>query len=147
MRRMIMVIVACASAAGVVDAAARTIDPKLGCRTNPALVGACFEVDGHVVVTNGTPSFRLYKRGTKRVLGIAGGEEPIAPTCLTEAVSFEKKVDGKFVVCPFSPDRPGDMRMVCVDEVVNARVFDSGAGGRWREVGRLKNCRIEDPSK
>jgi hypothetical protein len=110
-------------------------------------VEPCFEIEGHIVAANGNPTLRLYKRGTNRVLGIFGGEEPIAPSCLTEVVSFEKKVDGRFIVCPFSPDRPGHMRMVCVDEVVNARVFDSGAGGRWREVSRLENCRIRNPPK
>jgi hypothetical protein len=147
MGRTIVVIVACASAVGAVDAAPRAIDPKLGCRNNPALAEGCFEIDGHVVVSNGTPSVRLYRRDMNRVLGIVGGEEPMLPECLTEVLSFEKKVDGKFVVCPFSRDRPGHMQMVCIDEVVNARVFDSGTGGRWREVGRLKNCRIQDPSK
>jgi hypothetical protein len=131
----------------VVSAAPKAIDPKLGCRTNPALVAPCFEVEGSVEAWNGNPTFRLHKRGSNRFLGIASGEDPIAPKCLTDVAAFEKKVDGRFVVCPFSADRPGHMQMVCVDEVVNARVFDSGAGGRWRDVGRLERCRAGAPSK
>ena len=132
---------------GAVGATQKTVDPKLGCRTNPALVGPCFAVEGDVQAWNGNPTFRLHKRGTNRIFGIWSGEHPIAPKCLTDSVSFEKKVGGTFVVCPLSPDKPGHMRDVCVDEVVRARVFESGVGGRWREVATLKGCRIQTLSK
>jgi hypothetical protein len=133
--------------AGAVGAAPKTIDPELGCRTNPALVAPCFEVEGRVEAWNGNPTFRLRRRGTKRILGIATGEKPIAPKCLAEVATFEKKVDGKFVVCPFSRDRLGHMQMVCVDEVVTARVFESGAGRKWRQVAQLESCHLQTPSK
>jgi hypothetical protein len=146
MSRSILAVVA-SLMAGAVGATPKAIDAKLGCRTNPALVAPCFELEGTVQAANGTPTFRIYKRGTNRILGISGGEQPIAPRCLAEVASFERKVDGKFIVCPFSPDRPGHMRMVCVDEVVSARVFESAAGRRGREVARLEACRIETPAK
>jgi hypothetical protein len=136
----------CVLSAAVVGATPR-IDPNLGCRANPGLVAPCFEVEGTVQSWNGTPTFRLRTRRSHRILGIASGEDPIAPKCLAEAAGFEKKIEGTFVVCPFSRDQPGHMRTVCVDEVVRARVFDAGAGGRWHEIGRLESCRLPAPSK
>jgi hypothetical protein len=118
---------------GGVVGATKPVDERFGCRTNPAVVDPCFEVDGRLEAAKEYPTFRLHKRRAKHVMGLLGGDAPIAPKCLTEVAGVDKRVDGKFVVCAFPRTRPEQMQMVCVEEVVSARVFESSAGGRWRE--------------
>jgi len=40
------------------------------CRASPNLVGACFSVHGRLFVANGTPSVRILRLGTNRILGV-----------------------------------------------------------------------------
>src|SRR5215813_11311311 len=41
------------------------------CRQHPLLTGRCFTVRGRLSIYNGAPARRLWKVGTKRVLGIS----------------------------------------------------------------------------
>ena len=41
------------------------------CRQHPQLIGKCFTVRGRLSVYNGAPALRLWKVGTRRVLGIS----------------------------------------------------------------------------
>jgi len=97
-----------------------------GCRAIPYAQQPCFTVRGRLSVANGAPTFRLRPDGTRRVLGVFGGDADAAsPTVLppkvraamTPAAPGElTPVIGSFRVCPFAPERAGWMRPVCIAE-------------------------------
>jgi hypothetical protein len=122
---------------------AGAIDSKDGCRSNPALVGPCFEVQGRAFASNGTPSLRVAIQDTKRVLGVLPSENEIAPKCLRREVTFKQDVVGRFTVCPFSQDKPGTMRMVCVEEVRDAAVRSTAASGENVRERKIEDCQLQ----
>ena len=88
------------------------------CKANPDLAGKCFMVHGRLRAYNGNPTFRLWPAGTKRLLGVTGahpGDDPIMPPGL--GVTFDHDLYADFEVCPFTPEKPGVMRRVCVESV------------------------------
>lgn len=92
------------------------------CRTRPDIVGRCFSVRGRLSLYNGTPSVRLWRVGTRRILGVTDTEEssgrperPALPESIMEQLGWEKEMYGDFVVCPLTRSRPGVMQMVCVE--------------------------------
>jgi hypothetical protein len=97
-----------------------------GCRAIPYAQQPCFTVRGRLSGWNGNPTFRLAPRGTKRLLGVFGGDADAAsPTVLPQNVRAAMTpptpgdltpVTGVFRVCPLAPDRPGWMRPVCIAE-------------------------------
>ena len=94
------------------------------CRTSPIDRSPCFSVRGRLSVANGAPTFRLRPSGSKRLLGVVGGDgDPASPTALTAPLRTAmspptpgelRPVIGVFRVCPLTPDRPGRMRPVCI---------------------------------
>lgn len=119
------------------------IDPKGGCRSNAALAGPCFEVDGRGFASNGSPGFRIAVKDTRRVLGLLPLENEIAPACFRKNVTFEQDLVGHFTVCPFSPEKPGSMRMVCVEEVSGAVVRSIVPAGKPPRERRIDGCHLE----
>jgi len=137
-------------AVGAVSVAARDlreterIDPKAGCRANPALVAPCFEVHGRAFASNGAPSMRVAIASTKRLLGVVPSENEIAPRCLRSNVTFHSDVTGRFVACPFTPQRSGAMQMVCIEAVRDATVRASGGSAPSSQPPRkLEDCLLE----
>src|SRR5439155_26631041 len=49
------------------------------CKTDPRVVGDCFRVHGRLAYYNGNPSFRIWRIGTDRILGVQDDEAPIVP--------------------------------------------------------------------
>jgi hypothetical protein len=97
-------------------------DAKPACKSNPALAGPCFTFRGRLRTYNGNPTFRIWRIGTKRILGVTGakpGEEPILPADV--ACGFDCDVFARFEVCPFRNPEAGVMQRVCV-EAVTGRV-------------------------
>lgn len=93
------------------------------CKANPGLAGSCFVARGRMRAYNGNPTFRIWKIGTGRLLGVTGvhpGEEPILPAGL--ACGFDCDVFADFEVCPFTRERPGVMQRVCVESAANRKV-------------------------
>lgn len=93
--------------------------PTLPCRAQPALVGRCFNVRGRLSLYNGAPTIRLWRAGTKRILGVSSvyaseGYSSI-PAELESRLSWETELWGEFLVCPFTRRRAGEMQMVCVE--------------------------------
>jgi hypothetical protein len=79
-------------------------------------VEACRRVHGRLQATNGSPSFRIWVVGTKRILGVAGDEgHELLPPGLRQEVGLERIIYGDFEVCPVTPMRPGEMQRVCVN--------------------------------
>ncbi len=76
---------------------------------------------------NGTPSVRISKVGTKRILGISEGNYfregyCNVPDWLTKKLDFDHEIVADFVLYPFTDDKPGVMRYVCVDTAYNITV-------------------------
>lgn len=89
------------------------------CRAQPALVGKCFRVYGRLALYNGAPTIRLWRAGTKRVLGVSGsyareGYSSI-PEELERRLSWETELWGDYVVCPYTRRRAGEMQLVCIE--------------------------------
>ena len=100
------------------------------CREHPQLVGACFKVHGRLSVYNGAPALRLFKSGTKRILGISEQRFALAgyknvPDEVKEKIDQDKDLIGDYVVCPFTHERRGEMQMVCIESANNLHVKDS----------------------
>src|SRR5690242_12477467 len=81
------------------------------CRTHPQLIDRCFSVRGRLSVYNGAPALRLWKVGTRRMLGISEQRFTIPgyrniPSSIASQVNEDVAVFGDFLVCPFTPSRP-----------------------------------------
>jgi hypothetical protein len=97
------------------------------CRQHPQLIGKCFSVRGRLAVYNGAPALRLWKVGTRRVLGISEQRFSVAgyrniPEDIQEKVNQDVDLFGDFLVCPFTPSRPGVMQLVCIESGKNLAV-------------------------
>jgi hypothetical protein len=95
----------------------------MACRAQPSLVGKCFSVRGRLSLYNGAPTIRLWRAGTKRMLGVSAsysreGYSSI-PEELEKKLEWENEVWGDFLVCPFTPQRPKEMQMMCIEEGKN----------------------------
>ena len=94
------------------------------CKDHPKVIGACFTVSGRLSVYNGAPTLRIWKTGTRRMLGVS--EQRFqevgyvnVPEDIRTKVNFDTDLFGSFLVCPFTRSRPGEMQMVCVESGKN----------------------------
>jgi hypothetical protein len=83
------------------------------CKKDPDIVTACFTVHGRLSLWNGTPSLRIWRIGTNRILGVTTETTPENVSRLWE--SDDTEIYGDFEVCPFTKDRAGEMQMVCIE--------------------------------
>ncbi len=94
------------------------------CRVSPRLVGQCFAVHGRFFAANGTPTFRLWRVGTKHVLGVLNSEgagienldefPPEIRRLIPARVWDMNDIYGDYMVCPLTRERPGWMQFVCI---------------------------------
>ena len=113
-------------------AAAQGGTPSCGrpCREHPRLSGPCFTIHGRMNFYNGTPSVRIWRVGTKRILGVSEQRFALAgycnlPTAIHERLSWDSDLFADFVVCPFTPEEPSVMQLVCVDSATHIVVRPS----------------------
>jgi hypothetical protein len=97
---------------------------KKSCKHHPKVIGACFTVYGRLSVYNGAPTLRIWKIGTRRMLGVSEQRFQEAgyvnvPEDIRTKVNFDTDLTGNFVVCPFTRQRTGEMQMVCVESGKN----------------------------
>jgi hypothetical protein len=98
------------------------------CQGNSNLVGPCFSVRGKLAGYQGYPEWRIWWVGTKRILGVAGHEDPLVPTDIRKilgAPEFDldrSAIYADFFVCPFTRQQPEVMQFVCVELAKNVRV-------------------------
>ena len=107
------------------------------CRGNPKVIAGCFSIHGRAFASNGTPDLRIWRIGTRRILGVTAtsmpddAEEPIAPENLLRALGgTEHFVFGDFEVCPFTAEREGEMQMVCVQKANHLVLKPYGWSGK-----------------
>jgi hypothetical protein len=99
----------------------QTFGQKPKCKGNSGLVGACYSVHARATFGNGTPALRLWPIGTKRMLGVTAGpiaddaDDPICPDNMSKFTTDVTAIYGDFEICPFTPERKGEMQMVCVE--------------------------------
>ena len=82
------------------------------CEARTELVAPCFEVLGRLSYWNGTPSARIWRVGTHRMLGIHHDELP--EQLRSRVPGFEDELWADFKVCPFTPLKAGHMQFVCI---------------------------------
>ena len=97
--------------------------PEKPCRAQPSLVDKCFFVQGRLSLYNGNPTIRLWRAGTRRILGVSSSYAQEGYTSIPE--DLEKKLDwetevwGNFYVCPFTRQKPKEMQMICIESGKN----------------------------
>lgn len=109
------------------SAAPSSVPQERSCREHPQLVGKCFNVRGRLATYNGNRAVRLWRIGTKRILGISDqrfsqpGYRNI-PEDLLQQLNGENMIVGDFLVCPFTRAKPGEMQLVCIESAKNTVV-------------------------
>src|SRR6185436_14818693 len=90
------------------------------CREHPQRVGNCFSVRGRLSVYNGSPALRLWRVGTRRMLGISEQRFAVSgyrnvPDDIESQINQDVAIFGDFLVCPFTPSRPREMQLICIE--------------------------------
>lgn len=116
----------------LLEAAVQAAEQAPPCEKSPEIVGACFVVHGRLFFANGNPSFRIWRVGTKRVLGVSDWRNAgdmsadLANLHLPPGIQkrFLENLDetyifGDYTVCPLEPEHPGWMQDVCIVRAEN----------------------------
>jgi hypothetical protein len=107
------------------------------CARRSGLSGPCFLLRGRMQPYNGgSPNIRIWPVGTTRLLGVEqdANETVNIPPGLEHWLEFGTLIFADFTVCPLTEDKPGYMRIVCVESAQNIRVEHYPAGGGRPEV-------------
>jgi hypothetical protein len=92
----------------------RMLKPSFqACSSDPDLVGSCFRVHGRIAAYNGTPTLRIWRIGTDRLLGV--DDDIPVPEPLSRQLDWDVNAYADFEVCPFTVEREGEMQRVCVE--------------------------------
>ncbi len=89
------------------------------CATDKRAVAPCYQVHGRLRVRWNLRLY-LWPVGTKRLLAVhyapdAPQPDPPLPPNLAKVMDPDHDVFGDFRVCPFTPEKAGKMRIVCID--------------------------------
>jgi len=100
---------------------------RIPCKTEEN-AKTCYWTHGRLSFTNGTPSVRLWKIGTSRILGIYSGpssgpfddgivddEDVELPPNLMKHDFTKSSVFADFEVCPLAPEKDGHMQPACIE--------------------------------
>jgi hypothetical protein len=108
-----------AAVAVLILAQAVSLGPALArdvaCKEDPEVVGPCFTFRGKLFIANGSPSARILRLGTKRILGVSEYRQSYMPLVLEGQLTWDDVVYGDFNVCPFTHSEPGKMQFVCIE--------------------------------
>ena len=110
-----------------VSAMSPPLQAQKSCREHPQLIGKCFNVRGRLSTYNGAPAVRLWRIGTRRVLGISEQRFSLPeyrnlPEDLTKQLNGENEIFGDFLACPFTRAKPREMQLVCIESAKNVVV-------------------------
>lgn len=97
------------------------------CHQHPQLSGKCFNVHGKLSVYSGAPAIRIWKIGTKRILGVSDQRFAVAgyrniPQDLQQQINQDVSIIGNYLVCPFTSSKPAEMQLICIDKAKNLEV-------------------------
>ena len=82
------------------------------CKADPEVTGPCFAVHGRMYNGNFGSVARIWRIGTKRILGVTRE----LPASLSRFMEEENDVIyGDFLVCPLTRQVAGEMQLVCVE--------------------------------
>jgi hypothetical protein len=88
------------------------------CKDDRNVVAACFVVHGRMYNSSGGSLARIWRIGTRRILGVTGPHH--LPSNVEPLMTdFDHEVVGDFLVCPYQMDKPGEMLMVCVQSATH----------------------------
>jgi hypothetical protein len=109
------------------NSASTTPNIQKPCKLHPAVIAPCFMIHGRLSYWNGTPSARIWKIGTKRILGVSDGLALPEYEQMPENVEIllgglGTNVYGDFEFCPFTNSEPGVMQLGCIQSGKNLRV-------------------------
>ncbi|HAF12695.1 MAG TPA: hypothetical protein DCK99_03145 [Blastocatellia bacterium] len=112
---------------GSVSAMSPPLVAEKSCREHPQLIGKCFNAHGRLSTYNGNPAVRLWRIGTKRVLGVSEQRFSLPGYCnipedLSQQLKGENMIIGDFLVCPFTRARPREMQLMCIESAKNVVV-------------------------
>jgi hypothetical protein len=95
---------------------------------------SCYWTHGRLSIYNGNPTFRLWKIGTRHLLGIYSGpgfgpfdaglneEDDLELPANLKKYDFTKvSVFGDFEVCPLAPEKEGHMQPACIESAKKTR--------------------------
>ena len=106
---------------------------KIACKT-PENAAACYWAHGRLSVANGNPTIRVWKIGTRRMLGILSGPRaekrdpsdslhPELPANVSRAFkTLETRIFADFEICPLEPEVAGEMQDACIESAKNVVV-------------------------
>ena len=106
---------------------------KIACKT-PANANICYWAHGRLSFYNGTPSIRLWKIGTRQMLGIYSGndsekidgldnEHPELPDNLQKRFKpSENRIFADFEICPLEPRKDNAIQSACIESTKNLTV-------------------------
>jgi len=96
---------------------------------SPRNAKSCYWVHGRLTYGNGTPAVRLWKVGTRRLLGIYSGpdvdrrsldnENPRLPANVQSVFGPDNSIFADFEVCPLEPEKPETMQAACINAAKN----------------------------
>lgn len=127
---LILALALCAVAAQALPQ--QTSKRKIPCKT-PEIAASCYWSRGRLSIYNGNPSLRVWKIGTKHLLGIYSGPSTFPPRTSEDSESPElppnlENLDGAldggeifadFEVCPLRPEHPHEMQPACIESAKN----------------------------
>jgi hypothetical protein len=127
MKRIFLLSVLLCPAIFLAAASKQPAKRKIACKT-PENAKSCYWTHGRFSLYNGNPTFRLWKIGTHRLLGIYSGpgfgpfdarlieEDDLELPANLEKYDFTKvSVFGDFEVCPLAPEKEGRMQPACIE--------------------------------
>jgi hypothetical protein len=131
---LIATLALCAFAAQAIPQA--TAKRKIPCKT-PENAASCYWTRGRLSLANGSPPWRIWKVGTRRMLAIHSGPatwpprdqrgslDPSFPANLESVYRTRvtdpslNRVFADFEICPLEPEREGVMQHVCIESAKN----------------------------
>ena len=130
MRRAMLLLMLVSVAPALPGAPQEAPQRKIPCKT-PENAAMCYWTRGRVRIGAGTPAYRLWKVGTKRLLGIYSGpgvdrhsldnEDPEFPANVARV--WQSRIGhalfADFELCPLEPERPGTMQPACIESAKN----------------------------
>jgi hypothetical protein len=96
------------------------------CKSSPKVVDKCMTFYGRLNIYTGSPSIRIWPVGTKQLYGVRStGSDPdhvVLPQKLRDILASNPvEVNGKWEVCPLEPERPNQLRSVCLESATELR--------------------------